>query len=112
MSQGRELLTHRLTVRLPGRVFEAMKRVAEEDRRTVSNWIVKTLERAVAVRDDDPIVRWRRGGGTVDKRLTLRIKRSLYVKLIAAAEIDKCGLAEWVTIMLERALARNSSQWF
>jgi hypothetical protein len=42
---------HRLTTRIPTSLHEALKRVAAEDKRTLSDWIVVTLEAVIAERE-------------------------------------------------------------
>jgi hypothetical protein len=48
MVKGSERRVARLTLRLPPSLRDAIGRCAEKDRRSVSDWIVRTLEDAVA----------------------------------------------------------------
>lgn len=42
---------HRMMIRIPISLWQALKRVAAEDERSLSDWIVVTLQEAVAKRD-------------------------------------------------------------
>ena len=42
---------HRMMIRIPTKLWEALKRVAAEDERSISDWIVTTLSEAIAKRD-------------------------------------------------------------
>jgi predicted HicB family RNase H-like nuclease len=51
MVKGSERRVARLTLRLPPSLRDAIGRCAEKDRRSVSDWLVKTLEDAVVACD-------------------------------------------------------------
>jgi hypothetical protein len=51
VTKGTEPRDHRLMVRIPTSLWHALKRVAAEDERTVSDWIVTTLTEAITKRD-------------------------------------------------------------
>jgi hypothetical protein len=42
----------RITFRVPGELAERMREAAEDESRTLSNWLVATLKRVLAERDD------------------------------------------------------------
>ena len=46
VSQGREKKLHRQTVRFPEELHNELVRVSEMDKRTVSDWIVVTIDQA------------------------------------------------------------------
>lgn len=104
VKKGREPRLHRLTLRVPVRIHDAIVPVATEDGRYVSDWIVVVLQQAVAQHDPTrPIVLstwWRRNQEQV--RLTVRTPVSLRDALEKIAGRD--NITRWVIPVLEQAL--------
>jgi len=51
VTRGQEPRDHKLTTRIPTSLWLALKRVAKEDDRSLSDWIVTTLTEVIASRD-------------------------------------------------------------
>jgi predicted HicB family RNase H-like nuclease len=51
VTKGQEPRDYRLTTRIPTSLHKALVRAAKEDKRSVSDWIVVTLEAVIAERD-------------------------------------------------------------
>jgi hypothetical protein len=51
VTKRQEPRDHRMMVRIPTSLWQALKRVAAEDERSISDWIVVTLQEAIAKRD-------------------------------------------------------------
>jgi predicted HicB family RNase H-like nuclease len=51
VTKGQEPRDHRLTTRIPTSLHEAIQRAAAEDKRSVSDWIVVTLQAVIAERE-------------------------------------------------------------
>jgi predicted HicB family RNase H-like nuclease len=54
VTKGQEPRDHRLTTRIPSSLHEAIKRAAIEDKRSLSDWIVVTLQAVIADRERPP----------------------------------------------------------
>ncbi len=121
MKKGREARTHRLTVRLPERLHQALVPIAEDDSRSVSDWIVVTLAQSIATYDaKDPVHARReievprRRRRTVSKKeyrektLIIRIPPTLHTALVEVAEAEQRSISLWVSGALERAIAERA----
>jgi predicted HicB family RNase H-like nuclease len=51
VTKGQEPRDYRLTTRIPTSLHKALVRAAKEDKRSVSDWIVVTLEAVIAERE-------------------------------------------------------------
>jgi predicted HicB family RNase H-like nuclease len=51
VTKGQEPRDYRLTIRIPTSLHAAIKRTALEDKRSVSDWIVVTLQGVIAERE-------------------------------------------------------------
>jgi len=51
VTKRQEPRDHRMMIRIPTSLRQALKRVAAEDDRSISDWIVVTLQAAIAKRD-------------------------------------------------------------
>ena len=52
VTKGQEPRDYRLTIRIPTSLHQAIKRTAVEDKRSVSDWIVVTLQAVIAEREE------------------------------------------------------------
>jgi hypothetical protein len=52
VTKGQEPRDYRLTIRIPTSLHQAIKRTAVEDKRSVSDWIVVTLQAIIAEREE------------------------------------------------------------
>ena len=52
VTKGQEPRDYRLTIRIPTSLHQAIKRTSVEDKRSVSDWIVVTLQAAIAEREE------------------------------------------------------------
>jgi len=52
VTKGQEPRDYRLTIRIPTSLHQAIKQTAVEDKRSVSDWIVVTLQAVVAEREE------------------------------------------------------------
>ena len=52
VTKGQEPRDYRLTIRIPTSLQQAIKRIAVEDKRSVSDWIVVTLQSVIAEREE------------------------------------------------------------
>lgn len=52
VTKGQEPRDYRLTIRIPTSLHSAIKRTAVEDKRSVSDWIVVTLQAVIADREE------------------------------------------------------------
>lgn len=52
VTKGQEPRDYRLTIRIPTSLHQAIKRTSVEDQRSVSDWIVVTLQAVIAEREE------------------------------------------------------------
>ena len=52
VTKGQEPRDYRLTIRIPTSLHQAIKRTAVDDKRSVSDWIVVTLQAVIAEREE------------------------------------------------------------
>ncbi len=52
VTKGQEPRDYRLTIRIPTSLHDAIKRTSLEDKRSVSDWIVVTLQAVIAEREE------------------------------------------------------------
>lgn len=89
--------------------------IAAEDSRYVSDWIVVTLEHAIATYDPtDPYHRHDLRGNRTKKeyreqRLIFRVPASLHHALVEVAEREDRSISRWISNALERAIAERAA---
>lgn len=88
-------------------LYAALLPVAEADSRYVSDWIVVTLEHALATYDPDAPPYRPEDGDPLDHRLTVRIPPTLLSALEVVAGRDAAGIARWIRGVLERTIKQR-----
>ena len=117
MSQGRDKKLHRQTVRMPEELYSELVKIAEQDQRTVSDWIVVTVDRVV--RETEPVTThpkksWERfRPWHTDKRLTVRMSTSTADAVRKIAGTDSKSISLWIARAVQHAIeARGVTiQW-